>query len=161
MKTLILFVVSALAVETTLAEPSPPHFESARLANCIALASAHYTLPPLLLLAIKYVESGSRLDVQINKNTNGTEDIGLMQINTSWLDELENVGIDRYDLEDSCINITVAAWILNYEMNLISDNESFWVAVGHYHSRKKELSKSYIDKVSAVWQRLQQYESNQ
>ena len=155
--TLGIFVMA----ETATSEMISLDSKRAEIAHCIAVAAKHYDLPPLLLLAIKVVESGNSLDAPINSNTNGTQDIGLMQINSHWLPKLKPAGITRSDLEDPCINISVAAWILNYEMSLINNNDFFWKAVGHYHSRNKELSARYVDKVSAVWERLQQNEREQ
>jgi len=51
---------------------------------CFDAAARHYRLHPALLRAIARQESGMNPRA-IGKNTNGTLDLGLMQINTSWL----------------------------------------------------------------------------
>ncbi|WP_226019909.1 lytic transglycosylase domain-containing protein [Serratia symbiotica] len=70
---------------------------------------AHY-------IAIAEVESSMNPGViGLNKkNEKGiSEDVGLMQINSSWLPKLASMGITRKDLlENPFQNVFVGAWIL-------------------------------------------------
>jgi soluble lytic murein transglycosylase-like protein len=79
---------------------------------CFDLAAHQYNVSPLLLRAIAKHESNGQASV-VNLNVNGTRDIGLMQINSSWLPTLARHGIAERDLYDPCVNILVGAWILS------------------------------------------------
>jgi soluble lytic murein transglycosylase-like protein len=81
-------------------------------AHCFKEASARYNVPAPLLKAIARHESGGRTHV-IATNTNGSRDIGLMQINSAWLPVLNRHGLQEKDLFDPCVNVLVAAWILS------------------------------------------------
>ncbi|OCR99532.1 hypothetical protein A9K75_06585 [Campylobacter fetus subsp. testudinum] len=69
-----------------------------------------YNVPPQILWAIAKQESNFNPKV-INKNKNGSIDIGLMQVNSIHLDNLAKFGIQ--DLFDPKINIDVGAKILS------------------------------------------------
>ena len=99
--------------------------------TCFHQAGLRYHVAPSLLRAIALVESG--LDPQArNHNRNGSRDIGLMQINTRWLPDLEAYGIEEEDLwRDPCLNIHVGAWILAQEVQRFGYG---WEAVGAYHA---------------------------
>lgn len=79
---------------------------------CIDLAAQRYNVSPILLQAIAQHESGGRAHA-MNHNPNGTRDIGLMQINSSWLPLLARYGIAERDLYDPCVSTLVGAWILS------------------------------------------------
>ena len=81
-------------------------------AHCFKEASARYQVPAPLLKAIARHESGGRIHI-VNTNTNGTRDIGLMQINSAWLPVLQQHGLQEQDLYDPCVNVLVGAWILS------------------------------------------------
>ena len=123
---------------------------SSEIAVCIATAAHQYDLDPLLLLAVKYVETADRTDTPIRYNKNGSRDIGLMQINTVWKDTLKQYGIDYADLEIPCTNVTVGAWILATHIR----QKGLWEGVGAYHSNTPHLSQRYRNKVKAVWEAL-------
>jgi soluble lytic murein transglycosylase-like protein len=79
---------------------------------CFDLAAQRYNVSPALLQAIAQHESGGRATV-VSTNSNGSRDIGLMQINSSWLPTLARHGISERDLFDPCVNVLVGAWILS------------------------------------------------
>ena len=71
------------------------------LATCIFLASQQYHVPPAILIGILKVEGGT-VGQEVGPNTNGTYDLGPMQINTVWLEELSkkyNISINRVHKE--------------------------------------------------------------
>ena len=80
--------------------------------HCVDLAAQRYQVSPVLLQAIAQHESGGRATA-VNVNSNGTRDIGLMQINSSWLPTLARHGIGERDLFDPCVSTLVGAWILS------------------------------------------------
>lgn len=100
------------------------------LAPCFDAAGQRYGISPVLLRAIATAESG--LDPQaLHVNTNGTTDIGLMQINSWWLPRLKPYGIEPEDLWEPCLNIGVGAWILAGNVQQFGYG---WRAVGAYNA---------------------------
>ena len=53
------------------------------LAACMMLAAQTYEVPPALLVGI-YKAEGGKAGLEVS-NTNGTFDLGPMQINTIWI----------------------------------------------------------------------------
>ncbi|MBC6414477.1 MAG: lytic transglycosylase domain-containing protein [Chromatiales bacterium] len=146
-----LILIVSLA-HSAAANIDPDYNLTSEIAACIASAAHQHNLDPLLLLAVKYVETADRTDTPIRYNKNGSWDIGLMQINTVWRDTLHRYGIDYNDLEIPCTNIAVGAWILANNIK----RKGLWEGVGAYHSSTAPLSQRYRTKVKEVWQELQQ-----
>lgn len=116
-----------------LALSSSPH------AMCWDEASAGYGIPSDILKAIARTESGFNTLAR-NINTDGSTDIGLMQINSSWLPVLKTYGISRHDLAtDSCLNLKVGAWIVSNNVQKLGWN---WDAIGAYNAGCKNLGKN-------------------
>jgi soluble lytic murein transglycosylase-like protein len=80
--------------------------------NIFKKTGEYFNLNPKILYSIGFTES--HLDkYAINKNTNGTFDIGIMQINTVHLPTLKKkFGIELEDLFEEKTNIFVGAWVL-------------------------------------------------
>lgn len=110
-------------------------------AACRQRAAAAFDLPEDLLQAIKEVESGGSRGAPISANRNGTEDIGLMQINSSWLATLRKHGISKEGLLDTCVNFYVGAWILRQAIN--EADGDVWAGVGAYHSPTPARQQNY------------------
>ena len=106
-------------------------------------AAARYQVNSTLLRAIARTESDLNPKA-INRNRNGSRDIGLMQINSSWLPVLTSHGIAERDLFDPCTNIYVGAWILAQNFQRLG---SSWDAVGAYNARMPALRRAYAWKV--------------
>ena len=116
-------------------------------AYCFKEAASLYSVPEDLIKAIAHVESGNRAELVSKPNLNGTYDIGLMQINTVHLPELQKYGINEQALMDPCINVKVGAWILARSIQVHGSN---WRAVGAYNARAKDneyYRKVYVTKV--------------
>ncbi|KVF40301.1 lytic transglycosylase domain-containing protein [Burkholderia vietnamiensis] len=118
-------------------------------ADCIDDAAMYHRLNPRLLRAIAQHESGMRADA-INRNSNGSEDIGLMQINSSWLPKLAQYGIRREHLFNACVSAYVGAWILAANIKQFGPN---WKAVGAYNAVTPSKQLVYA---SAIYRRLMQ-----
>jgi len=127
---------------------SPAVFAST--GNCWESSAAKYGVDPFLLAAIGKVES-SLNPKAINLNKNGTEDIGIMQINTVVLREVARFGITREQLFEPCINIDVAAWKLASHFRAYGVT---WYAVGAYHSKTPALNHVYQLKVYLAFLKL-------
>jgi soluble lytic murein transglycosylase-like protein len=110
---------------------------------CWEEAAAKYGLNPYLLYAIAKTESGLN-PAAINRNKNGSYDVGLMQINSLWFPTLKKIGIEEKQLYDACTSIQVGAWILAQNIRRMGYS---WDAVGSYNSSKPELRQRYALKV--------------
>ena len=106
--------------------------------------AAKYSVNPYMLFAIARTESGLRPNVVSAKNSNGTYDIGMMQINSSWLPMLRRHGISERLLMDSCTNLEVGAWILASNMR---QHGNTWKAVGAYNAQSADKQVVYARKV--------------
>jgi soluble lytic murein transglycosylase-like protein len=115
--------------------------------DCFNEAGRMYQVPPMLLQSIAWVESRYDKNAK-NHNTNGSVDMGVMQINSLWLESLSEYGVQRKHLYNACYNISVAAWILRKQINEVGYN---WQAVAHYHSRTPDKGESYARKVARVY----------
>ena len=121
------------------------------LALCAALpaqacwedAASRYQLSSALLYAIARTESGLNPQA-IGRNTNGSRDIGLMQINSAWLPTLASHGIGERDLYEPCTNIHVGAWILAGNVSRLGYT---WEAVGAYNAASPAMRRNYVEKV--------------
>lgn len=72
-------------------------------ADCLDDAARFHHVNVVLVRAIAQQESGMRANA-VNRNTDGSEDIGLMQINSSWLPKLRRYGVTRDSLFNPCVN---------------------------------------------------------
>jgi Transglycosylase SLT domain len=116
---------------------------------CMVAAAAFYHLPPRVLPSIAAVEGGQPGLVRVNSND--TADLGVMQINTIWVQPIAhyvhlgyNVVFDRLK-NDSCFNIAAAATIMR--VYLTEADGDLMVAIGYYHSHSPLLSSDYRRKV--------------
>jgi hypothetical protein len=116
---------------------------NAAYADCIDDAAAFQHVNVSLMRGIAQVESGMQAD-RVNTNSNGTTDIGLMQINSSWLPVLAREGISEQSLFDPCTNAYVGAWILSENIRQFGPN---WNAVGAYNAASPDKRLSYARKV--------------
>jgi soluble lytic murein transglycosylase-like protein len=110
---------------------------------CINEAAIEFHIPAKLIIALLHTERGKNGEVQRNKN--GTYDIGPMQINSSWLPELKRYGITRHDLQyNPCINVKVGAWIA---AKFIAHENDLLTGIGDYNSHTKKFNQSYYQQV--------------
>jgi len=113
---------------------------------CVMQAARRYQVDERLIHAIIQVESSGN-PAALNRNANGSKDIGLMQINSSWLPVLGRYGVKRHQLYDPCTNIHVGTWLL---AGNIARYGHTWRAVGAYNARSHAKRESYAAK---VWRR--------
>jgi len=111
--------------------------------------AAQLQLPPRVLPSIQAVEGG-RVGL-VRTNRNGSEDFGLMQINSIWLEPLSRrTGLTREILrsrliDDACFNIAVAGAVLR--VYLRETNGNLLAAIGNYHSHTPARHSAYQLKV--------------
>ncbi len=85
----------------------------------------------------------------VNYNADGSQDIGLTQINSKWLPHLSKLGVTQENLASPCINMHVAAYILSLHMIRRGNT---WEAVGSYHSKTPSRRDRYA---RTIQQRVQ------
>lgn len=112
--------------------------------RCMLLAASFYGLPPRVLPSIQVVEGGA--PNVVHDDSNGTADLGVMQVNTLWIPALARVTHLTADdvrsrlLGDACFNIAAAAAILRTYLN---ETHDLMRAIGDYHSHTPALNQSY------------------
>lgn len=124
------------------------------LAACLMMASQTYSVPPAVMVGIMQVEGG-QVGQQV-LNTNGSYDLGPMQINTIWVPRLaaywgvNEATAKRWIRDDPCTNMGVSAWILRRHMN---ETGSLSKAIAFYHSRTPALGYQYKNRVVSAMRR--------
>jgi len=120
--------------------------------DCFYRAAELYGVNPYLLMAIALVESRMNPSA-LGRNKNGSYDLGIMQINTSWIPYLRKYGIDINHVWDPCYNIHLGAMVLKHCM-LTHGNT--WKAVDCYNKGHKGARKSsiYVWKVYRTLERI-------
>jgi len=113
--------------------------------TCMVLTAHFYALPPRVLPSIQAVEGGR--PGLVHQNTDGSADLGLMQINTRWLVPISQVThepearVATRLIHDSCFSIAAAGAILSaYRREAHGD---LMLAIGYYHSHTPLLNQSY------------------
>ncbi len=117
--------------------------------SCMVAAAAFYHLPPRVLPSLQSVEGGKV--GAVHANSNGSADLGVMQVNTTWMQPLAKYtglpsGIVLARLrDDPCFNIYAAAAIMR--VYLVEAKGQLMTAIGYYHSHTPMLSLAYQQKV--------------
>ena len=131
------------------------------LAACLMAAASTYQVPPAVLLGIMHVEGG-RVGQAVG-NTNGSYDLGPMQINTVHLPSVAGAwGISQnqaYNMikNDGCVNVHVAAWILRKGINA---GNNLTLGIAYYHSRTPKFGYVYARKVIGAMKQMDLIASN-
>ncbi|MCE2723842.1 MAG: lytic transglycosylase domain-containing protein [Betaproteobacteria bacterium] len=112
--------------------------------TCWESSGERYNVAPALLYAIAKTESGLNPRAINKSNANGSEDVGLMQINSLHFPVLAKHGITREHLFDPCTSIEVGAWILAQNAKQLGYN---WNAVGAYNASSPDKRLVYAQKV--------------
>jgi hypothetical protein len=137
-------VLAAVLAGTAKAGDAPSDQPTIR--GCITAAAEVYRLPPAVLVILLNVEGGSL--GRVSPNTNGTVDIGPIQVNQIWLPDVaahwHATIADAYKaLRDNfCANVEAGAWILR--RGLDEARGDFWEGVGYYHSHTPEHKTRYL-----------------
>lgn len=125
--------------------------------SCVNTAAIEFNIPAKLIIAVLHVERGK--NSRVVKNSNGSYDIGPMQINSLWLNELQKYGITRQDLQfDPCINVKVGTWLLG---KAIASDNHFLNGVGNYHSRTPMFNNKYVQKIKAHYTKINMFLKNE
>jgi len=111
---------------------------------CWEQAARKYGVDVHLLYAIAKTESSLKPTAVNRNNANGSYDVGLMQINSSWLPTLKRFGIEEKDLYEPCVSIDVGAWILAHNIRSYGNT---WAAVGAYNTPDPARGLQYAHRV--------------
>jgi hypothetical protein len=112
---------------------------------CMSIVATFYGLPPRVLPAIQAVEGGA--PGVVHRNVNGTDDFGVMQVNSVWVAPLSSYThldrsiVRRRLMDNACFNIAAAGLILRSYIHEAGGN--LMQAIGYYHSHTPELGARY------------------
>ncbi len=112
---------------------------------CMALVASIYHLPPRVLPAIHGVEGG--WPGAVNENSNGSQDLGVMQVNTRWIPALAHYTgqpepfVRQQLLMHACYNIAASGLILRTYLD--ETHGDLMRAIGNYHSHTPPLNSAY------------------
>lgn len=119
-------------------------------AQCFELAEQHYGVSAALLRAVAEQES-SMNPLAFHRNTNGSWDAGLMQINSRWLPLLKRHGIEAHDLLDGCTSVLIGAWILANNFRRMGKTTQ---ALGAYNAANPQIRERYARQVLSKLDRV-------
>lgn len=119
---------------------------------CMAATAAFYALPPRVLPSIHVIEGG--VPGSVHRNANGSEDLGVMQINTIWVGPIARV--TRMDapavrarlIADPCFNIAASGAVMRTYLH--ESQGDLMAAVGYYHSHTPVLGRDYLERVTGA-----------
>jgi soluble lytic murein transglycosylase-like protein len=123
---------------------------------CMVSVTTFYHLPPRVLLSIQAVEGGR--PGLVHQNQDGSRDLGVMQVNTRWVQPLALATgmplplVQQRMLDDPCFSIAAAGAIMRLFLNEAGGDLPR--AVGHYHSHQPMLAEAYRLRVVAAATRL-------
>ncbi|EMW3203334.1 lytic transglycosylase domain-containing protein [Escherichia coli] len=128
------------------------------LSICLFAASQANYVDPKLLVSVIATEGG--YPGLASRNKNGTEDLGIMQINTgAWLKLVSDsffIGNSEKAYtklkDDGCFNIYVGAWILGRSIRM--EGGDIWQGVGRYHSSTFSYKQRYIRRVQEKYKNI-------
>jgi len=107
---------------------------------CSIIAAVKYEIPANILLAIAEKEGGK--PGQWVENSSGTHDVGAMQFNTAYLQDLSKYGITADHVAQSgCYAYDLAAWRIRQHIK--NDQGDIWTKAANYHSRTPEYNARY------------------
>ncbi len=123
-------------------------------ADCLEQAADRFGQNRDLLRSIAWNESHFHANA-IHHNTDGSYDIGFMQINSTHLPWLKSRGINERALYDTCINIWVGTYILTQFQHKYGQT---WRAVGAYGAGDKRnhdnARAAYATKIQRIYMSL-------
>ena len=130
--------------------------DEAMIEGCLKAAAELHQVPAGVLVLLLSVEAG-RLG-EVSQNTNGTVDIGPMQVNDTWVPKIAGHWRASHDaayraLRDNfCANVEGGAWILRQALD--EAHGDLWKGVALYHSHDPVHKLEYMRLVYAQAMRL-------
>lgn len=124
-----------------------------QLNYCVTAATRQNEgVSPWMVKTIVAVEGGQI--GTIRRNTDGSFDLGVMQINTIHLKDIASgLGFTARQLVfDACKNIAAGTWLIGKHMK--DTGGRYWLALGNYHSKTPSVRAIYLRKVAEAYTRL-------
>lgn len=120
---------------------------------CAQEVAEIYQMPREVLQAVRAVEGGWTGAI-VGPQAGNTYDHGLMQINSYWIPLVAPFGVTREALAwDDCVNISIGAWILRYQLRRYGNMPDALSAYHAGHANKKR-GRAYAKKVLNLVKRL-------
>ena len=135
------------------AAPAPYPVPEPVVAECVSTASRTYAVPELVIRTILKVEGGKV--GTMSRNTNGSYDLGPMQINTinlSLINKEYPFLTWKHITYNPCINIMVGTWFLSSKIR--ARKGVIWEGVGDYHSVTPSKRNVYLSRFLTHYTRL-------
>ena len=149
-------IAFALLLLVNLAQAQPVQVEPLG-GECFTYAAQTYRVNAEVLMAIAWHESHF-LPWRVHRNTDGSTDYGVMQINSK---NLPAMGLTTQTVMQPCTNILAGARLYGRAMRRYGNT---WAAVGAYHSTTPALQQRYaqdiqqsfmvITRIDAWWGKL-------
>ncbi len=135
--------------------PPVQEVEPKVLERCVNYSSRYFGIHPNIIKSIIIVEGGK--NGSMSRNSNGTYDMGIMQINTIHLPDIirKYPGLTWSDVSyKPCVNIGIGASILNDRLKELKPNQDYWIGVGNYHSKTPKYRTLYLSKIYSAYRKL-------
>jgi len=118
--------------------------------ECIQDAAIQFHVPIKIIITVLNIERGQL--GALEKNKNGTYDIGPLQINSTWLPTLKKHGISQYDVQwNPCINVKIGTWLL---AKAIASEGDLLKGISNYHSHTPYFNHQYSQQVKIRFTQL-------
>lgn len=116
-------------------------------ADCFDDAALFHNVNPWILRAIAAVESNFNPTAKHPRNNDGSEDEGMMGINSVHGPELARYGVSTGDMRDGCKSVFLGAWHLR---NKINERGNSWEGIGTYHSKTPSKPDAYAGEIRRI-----------
>lgn len=123
------------------------------LDKCINYSAKYFNVHPYIIKSIVVVEGGK--NGTMSRNSNGTYDMGIMQINTIHLPEIKKKypSLTWRDVAyKPCVNIGIGTSILRDRLNELKPGQDIWRGVGNYHSKTPKYRDRYLNKIYKAYE---------
>ena len=120
--------------------------------QCIVRASREFDVHPLVIKAVMLTENGK--PGMVNRNTNGTYDVGPMQLNTINIPSLRKKFpwlTPNLLANNTCANIIAGSYFLSEK---IKEAGSVVEGVGNYHSKTDKYHQRYLGRFKPIFRKL-------
>jgi len=138
-------------VSMAVSDPPSAYHASPITRKCKTEISDRFNIPEIILNA--YLKTEGASEGHIRNNSDGTWDVGPMQINSSnWNTFYKKFGVLPVDIRyNGCINLMAGAYIIREHMDKkgkenITDWNTFFQIAANYHSKTPEVNSRYQEK---------------